>query len=57
LITNNLIKMISNSQNELMKIIKEKGADKEYIDNINIKLSKLRKKLIVYFIINKYNHR
>ena len=35
----------------ILKIIKEKGADKEYIDNINIKLSKLRKKLIIYFII------
>ena len=51
LITTNLLKMLSNSQSELMKITREKSKYKNYRDIINIKLSKLRKKLIVYFIL------
>ena len=51
LITTNLLKMLSNSQSELKKVIREKGKYKNYVSIINIKLKKLRKKLIVYFIL------
>ena len=51
LIISNLLKMLSNSKNELKKLIKEKSKDKEYIDLINVKLKKLRNKLIIYFIL------
>ena len=43
--------MLSNSKNELKKIIREKRNDNNYIFLIDMKLGKLRKKLIVYFII------
>ena len=51
LITTNLLKMLSNSQSELKKVIREKGKSDNYIKIINIKLNKLWKKLIVYFIL------
>ena len=51
LITTNLLKMLSNSQSELKKVIREKGQFKNYKNIINIKLSKLRKKLAIYFIL------
>ena len=50
LITTNLLKMLSNSKNELMKVIREKRGDKNYSYLIEIKLRKLRKKLFAYFI-------
>ena len=50
LITTNLLRMLSNSKSELKKIIREKRGDKDYIYIIDIKLRKLRNKLIVYFI-------
>ena len=43
--------MLSNSKSELKKIIREKRNNSNYIFLINMKLGKLRKKLIVYFII------
>ena len=43
--------MLSNSKSELKKIIREKRNDNDYIFLIDTKLRKLRKKLIVYFII------
>ena len=43
--------MLSNSRSELEKIIREKRNDINYISLIDMKLGKLRKKLIVYFII------
>ena len=51
LITTNLLKMLSNSKSELMKIIREKANNKDYLEIINAKLGKLRKKLILYFIL------
>ena len=51
LITTNLLRMLSNSKSELQKVIKEKYNDKNYKIMINIKLKKLRNKLIIYFII------
>ena len=51
LITTNLLRMLSNSKSELKKIIREKRNNSNYIFLINMKLGKLRKKLIVYFII------
>ena len=50
LITTNLLRMLSNSKSELKKIIRDKRGNKNYIYFIDIKLRKLRKKLIVYFI-------
>ncbi len=50
LITTNLLKMLSNSKSELMEIIRNKEKEINYIDLINIKLKKLRNKLITYFI-------
>ena len=49
LITTNLLKMLSNSKSELKKIIVEKRKEDNYIFLINIKLRKLRNKLIIYF--------
>ena len=51
LITTNLLKMLSNCRSELAKIIREKKKNDNYINLMNNKLSKLRKKLIAYFII------
>jgi len=51
LITTNLLKMLSNSKSELMKLIREERKNKEYINLINSKLKKLRNKLIIYFIL------
>ena len=51
MIINNLLSMLSNSKSELMRIIINYWNAQNYIELINIKLSKLRKKLIVYFIL------
>ena len=51
LITTNLLRMLSSSKNELMRVIKRNGRFQHYINIINVKLVKLQKKLIVYFII------
>ena len=50
LVTTNLLRILSNSRTELKKLIREKRKHKNYIYLINIKLKKLRKKLIAYFI-------
>ena len=51
LITTNLLRMLSNSRGELMEVIRQRTRYQNYIKIINIKLSKLRKKLVIYFII------
>ena len=51
LITTNLLKMLSNSKNELKKLITEKEYNNNYRVLINIKLKKLKIKLIIYFIL------
>ena len=51
LITTNILRMLSNSKSELMRIIREKRRDKNYIYLIDIKLRKLRIKLIIYFLL------
>ena len=51
LITTNLLRMLSSSKNELMRVIRRSGKFQNYIDIINIILTKLRKKLIIYFIL------
>ena len=43
--------MLSNSKNELKKLIKQKGNSKYYNNLINKKLKKIRIKLIIYFIL------
>ena len=50
LITTNLLRMLSNSKSELKQLIRDKRQHKNYIYLLDIKLKKLRKKLIVYFI-------
>ena len=51
LITTNLLRMLSSSKTELMRVIKRRKQYKDYVNIINIKLTKLRKKLIAYFIL------
>ena len=51
LITTNLLRMLSSSKSELMKLIKEKQMNKNYIYLIHLKLNKLAIKLIIYFIL------
>ena len=51
LITTNLLKMLSNSQSELMKLIREKFNYLDYLRIMEYKLKKLRIKLIIYFIL------
>ena len=43
--------MLSNSKNELTKVINNRKRYDNYMDIIDKKLSKLRKKLIVYYIL------
>ena len=50
-ITTSLLKMLSNSKNELIEVIKNRRKYDNYLDIINKKMSKLRKKLIVYFTL------
>ena len=51
LIVANLLKILSTSKKEFMKIIKEVDDKQEYLDLIEKGLKKLRKKLIIYFTI------
>ena len=51
LIITNLLRMLSSSRNELMRIIRKYKKNDNYENIVNIKLMKLRKKLIVYFIL------
>ena len=51
LLLTNLLKMLSNSKSELMKLIRENSKDKDYIHLINANLKKLKIKLIIYFIL------
>ena len=51
LLLSNLLKILSNSRSELLKIIREKSKDKEYFNLINEKLKKLKIKLIIYYIL------
>ena len=51
LITTNLLRMLSSSKNELMRVIRRNGRFQNYMNIINIKLAKLQKKLIIYFIL------
>ena len=50
LITTNLLKMLSNSKTDLIRVIKRRNRYNNYIHIINIKTRKLKKKLILYFI-------
>ena len=51
LITTNLLRMLSSSKNELMRVIRTNRRYQNYKNIIDIKLTKLRKKLIIYFIL------
>ena len=43
--------MLSNSKSELMKVIRNREKYDDYARIINMKLNRLRNKLIVYFLI------
>ena len=43
--------MLSNSKSELTRVVRRRKRYNNYLNIINIKLSKLRKKLIVYFLL------
>ena len=51
LIITNLLRMLSNSKNELMKVVRRNINFINYTNIVDIKLAKLRKKLIVYFFL------
>ena len=51
LLITNLLKILSNSKNELIKVIRNNSQFNEYFHIIKIKLSKLSKKLIIYFTL------
>ena len=51
MIITNILSILSNSKNELILLIRKKRENKNYLHFINIKLKKLRNKLIVYFIL------
>ena len=47
----NLLTILSNSKSELVNLIRQKRNNKNYIYIVNIKLKKIRNKLIMYFIL------
>ena len=51
LIITSLLRMLSSSKSELMKLIKEKRKLNNYINLIRLKIKKLAKKLVIYFIV------
>ena len=51
LIITNLLRMLSTSKYELIRVIRRNVKFQNYTNIINIKLAKLRKKLIIYFIL------
>ena len=51
LVTTDLLRMLSSSRGELVRLIKQRRNFKNYLYFIQLKLSKLRKKLIIYFIL------
>ena len=51
LIVTNILRMLTNSKNEFIKIIKRRDKINKYEEVVNMKLKKLRIKLIVYFIL------
>ena len=51
LVISNLLKMLSSSKKQLLKIIKEKDDKKEFLMALGIELAKFKRKIICYFII------
>ena len=51
LILTNLLRMLSNSKSEFMKIIRENSKDKDYLIIVNKKIKTLKIKLTIYFIL------
>ena len=51
LVTTNLLRMLSNSKNELRRLVMRKRNIQNYSYLINIKLQILKRKLIIYFIL------
>ena len=51
LITTNLLKMLSNNKSELTQVISNRRKYNNYLDIVDKILSKLSKKLVVYFIL------
>ena len=51
LVISNLLKMLSSSKKQLLKIIKEKEDKNEYLKELEYELNKFKKKITFYFII------
>ena len=51
LVISNLLKMLSSSKKQFLKIIKERTNKRDYLVAVNAELKKLKKKLIIYFIL------
>ena len=51
LVTTNLLRMLSSSKSELLKLLKHNNNMNSSLNMITIKLEKLQKKLIIYFIL------
>ena len=51
LVITNLLRMLSNSKMELTRLIRNKRKENNYIYLVNIKLGKLKRKLIIYFFL------
>ena len=51
LVTTNLLRMLSSSKSELLKLLKHNNNMNSSVNMITIKLEKLQKKLIIYFIL------
>ena len=51
LVISNLLKMLSSSKKQLLKIIKERDDKKEYLIALEKELTKFKRKIILYFII------
>lgn len=50
LVISNLLKMLSSSKKQFLKIIKERTNKREYLESVEAELKRLRRKLIIYFI-------
>ena len=51
LVVSNLLKMLSNSKKQLMKIIKDIDYKQKYLELMDAELYKLKKKLAIYYVI------
>jgi hypothetical protein len=51
ILISSLLQMLSNSKDQLIKIIEEKDNNQNYLKAVEVELKKIKKKLYIYFII------